>query len=267
MIDDEIVLKIERLRDDTETLRQTLKDQYPRKESGVKKDSIRIQASQIAERWLVEVANNQALVAAIGENLAADISVEYQRLLTYSDQTVIRKKYDHSLKLILKKFRSDVIVPLKQLRGFSTVPALHAHDTIFTSRRNLQVFVGQSFSSEDKKINDTVFRFLEAMGFTVTTGEKPKADTISSKVRARIDAAPIFVGIFTKRDKIARRNEWTTSAWVIDEKAYAIAKSKKLILIKETGVQSIGGLQGDYEYLSFDRDDLAEVLIKLVQVC
>jgi hypothetical protein len=74
------------------------------------------------------------------------------------------------------------------------------------------------------------------------------------------------VGIFTRRQRIARKPEWTTSAWVVDEKAYALAKEKKLVLIKEVGVQSIGGIQGDYEYLEFEREEIAELLIKLVQL-
>ena len=54
--------------------------------------------------------------------------------------------------------------------------------------------------------------------------------------------------------------------WVVDEKAYAIAMDKKLVLIKEVGVQSIGGLQGDYEYLEFDRVHLEGLVLKLIDV-
>jgi hypothetical protein len=54
--------------------------------------------------------------------------------------------------------------------------------------------------------------------------------------------------------------------WVVDEKAYAFSKEKRLVLIKEVGVQSSGGLQGDWEYLEFERDQMAELLIKLVQL-
>ena len=46
-----------------------------------------------------------------------------------------------------------------------------------------------------------------------------------------------------------RRVEWTTTAWVVDEKAYAVGKGKKLIVLKEEGVGSIGGIQGDYEFI------------------
>jgi hypothetical protein len=100
----------------------------------------------------------------------------------------------------------------------------------------------------------------------VVTGDKPKADSISDKVKREIDDQEIFVGVFTRRDKIARKPEWTTSAWLIDEKAYAIGRRKKLILIKEAGVGSIGGIQGDYEFLEFTRDDLSSLLIRLLRL-
>lgn len=52
----------------------------------------------------------------------------------------------------------------------------------------------------------------------------------------------------------------------IDEKAYAYAKEKILILLKEDGVGSVGGIQGDYEYISFSRDALHDLGPKLLQL-
>jgi hypothetical protein len=48
-----------------------------------------------------------------------------------------------------------------------------------------------------------------------------------------------------------------------DEKAYA--SRKKLILLVE-GVESIGGIQGDHEYIEFNRDKLAQAIIALLQL-
>lgn len=110
-----------------------------------------------------------------------------------------------------------------------------------------------------------VSRLLTALGFAVLTGEKPRAGTVSKKVRDRIEKSDVFVGLFTRRDKVEGKQEWTTSPWIIDEKAYALAKGKKLVLVKEQGVASIGGLQGDYEYLEFDRTDMPDLFIRLVE--
>jgi hypothetical protein len=114
-------------------------------------------------------------------------------------------------------------------------------------------------------VNHTVRRFLEAMDMKVITGEKPAADSVSAKVRRRIESAQLFVGVFTCRDRLAGRQEWSTSTWIVDEKAYALARDKKLVLVKEEGVQSIGGLQGDYEYIEFQRDKLENLVLALLE--
>jgi hypothetical protein len=53
---------------------------------------------------------------------------------------------------------------------------------------------------------------------------------------------------------------------VLDEKAYALGKGKKLILLKEVGVGSIGGIQGDYEFIEFAREILQTVPTKLMSM-
>ena len=104
------------------------------------------------------------------------------------------------------------------------------------------------------------------LGIEVITGERPRADAISDKVKRLIDEAPMFVGLYTRGAKLARKQSWTTSAWVVEEKAYAIAKRKKLLLLKEQGIDSIGGLQGDYEYLDFNRTELHTLVLRLLRV-
>src|SRR5262245_34872040 len=102
-------------------------------------------------------------------------------------------------------------------------------------------FVGHSFSSDDKRVAECVIQTLGAVGVSVITGERPKADRISEKVKKLVEEQPLFVGVFTRRDKIARKTEWITTSWVVDE-----------------GVGSIGGIQGDYEFIEFNRDRLEE---------
>jgi hypothetical protein len=263
MIDDALVLKVERLRDSVETLRDSVRARYGTPNRPVIAIDLRDAATQIGERWLVEVAGRPDVAAAIGADQLATLNVEFQRLLTYAEQATIRRKYEVASKAILRNFRNRVIVPLKQKRGVASVPT-DMKEAEQAQTGPATVFLGQSFSPTDKQVTIIVQRFLEAYGLKVLTGEKPKADTISGKVRERIEQADAFVGLFCRRDKIARRAEWTTSAWVIDEKAYALARQKKLILLKETAVQSIGGLQGDYEFLEFDRAEIGDLLIRLL---
>jgi hypothetical protein len=264
MIDDALVLRVERLRDGVEGLGAELKARYGAAHRPVIAPSLRDQAAQLGERWLVEIAARDDVAATIGSDTVAALNVDFQRLITYSEASTARKRYDTSIRGILRDFRTRVVVPLKQSRNRGTATA--------PSEPPLQavpgpIFIAQSFAEVDAVVNGTIGRFVEAFGHKVVTGEKPKADSVSKKVRERIEAATYFLGIFTRRDRVhGRRNEWTTSTWVIDEKAYALANRKKLVLIREAGVQSIGGIQGDYEYLEFTRETLADLLVKLVPV-
>jgi hypothetical protein len=199
----------------------------------------------------------------LGDELLADLSVEFQRLIRFSEASTIRSRYDSTLRFILRDFRNRVVIPLKQNRGTGLrhEPAL-APTTLSEAT---SAFVGQSFAAVDDRVNHTVRRFLEAMDMKVITGEKPAADSVSAKVRRRIESAQLFVGVFTCRDRLAGRQEWSTSTWIVDEKAYALARDKKLVLVKEEGVQSIGGLQGDYEYIEFQRDKLENLVLALLE--
>jgi len=266
MIEDDLVLRVERLRDEVEQFGLDIKARYANGASILTASALREQSSRLGERWLVEVAGNPDARQVIGEETTAELSVEFQRLLTFPDQRVPRSRYDVALRRILRDFRSRVVVPLKQARQSArptpnTIPTPTAQ-----SVTRLSIFLGQSFLANDKPTNDLIRRFLDAFGLEVVSGEKPKADTVSAKVRERIEASDVFMGLFTRRERIVRKQEWNTSPWVIDEKAYALAMGKKLVLLKEKGVQSIGGLQGDYEYLEFDRDDLGDLLVRLLSV-
>jgi hypothetical protein len=265
-IDDTLVLRLERLRDDVESLKNELRSRYPNSSRQVVSPDIRERAASIAERWLVEIAVRSDVAAALGGNELADRSVLFQQLLTHSERATIRRKYDATVSGILRDFRAAVVVPLKARRNsMVSVTAPAVFPVAQTIRRARIAFVGQSFLPADEPLNSSIASILRALGLTVLTGEKPRATSVSKKVRERIDRSDVFVGIFSRRDRLEGKAEWNTSAWVIDEKAYAFAKGKKLVLLRETGVGSIGGVQGDYEYLEFERDRVDRLIIQIVE--
>jgi hypothetical protein len=263
MVDEQIILAAERLRDDLVEFRRLLRARYSKASRQVATEEYRTHAARLAETWLVELATDQGVGVAIGSTTLADLNVHFQRILTFAEHATTRSRYDAELRSILDNYAVKVILPLKQSRGQR---AYTPPSPVPTSTLVHSAFVGQSFIPADKRVNQCVSETLEALGVKAVTGEKPKADSISEKVKRLIEEQSIFVGVFTRRDKIARRLEWTTSAWVIDEKAYALGRHKRLILLKEQGVGSIGGIQGDYEYLEFSRDALESLVLRLIQV-
>jgi hypothetical protein len=262
MIDEQTILTAERLRDELVDLRSAIRKKYKSAARQITSNDLQQQTARLAETWLVELAPLHAVLAAVGEAAVADLNVHFQRMLTFAEHATTRGRYDAELRSILDNYSVNIIVPLKQSRGKDIAPKT----VVERAAEPLTAFVGQSFSQNDEIINKLVFDVLTAIGVTVATGEKPKADRISEKVKSLIEQQAIFVGIFTRRDKIARKKEWATSTWVIDEKAYALGRQKRLILLKEQGVNSIGGIQGDYEYFEFSRDNLGDVVLKLVNL-
>ncbi len=277
MIDDQLVVTVERLRDNLVELRKSMRRRYSDPARQVTADDLRESAARAAETWMVDLGVREDIRIRVPSDYLADLNVQFQRLLTSSEHASQRKRYDAAIVAILKRFTIDLVIPLKQARGQAT-----SSSATLTPEARRQVdsgppgqldgafdrkaFVGHSFLPSDKRVADCVIQILTAIGVTVVTGEKPKADRISEKVKKLIDEQRLFVGVFTRRDKIARKKEWTTTTWVVDEKAYAVGKGNKLILIKEEGVGSIGGIQGDYEFIEFSRDRLEELCVKLVQV-
>jgi hypothetical protein len=263
MVDEQVILAAERLRDDVSDLRRQLRARYASPSQQVAAAEHRTRAAHLAETWLVELATDQGLSIAIGSAALADLNVHFQRILTFVEHATTRSRYEAEIRAILNNYTVNVLLPLKQSRGrrAQTPPPPASQGTVVHS-----AFVGQSFAPADKPVNQCVYETLDALGVKVVTGEKPKADFISEKVKSLIEGQSIFVGVFARRDKIARKREWTTSPWVIDEKAYALGRQKRLVLVKEQGVGSIGGIQGDYEYLEFTRDALESLAIRLVQL-
>ncbi len=265
MIDPQLIVSAERLRDDLALLKTALRKKYSDADRQVVAEDIKRSMALLAERWLVDLSQRAEVTTAVAAGLLGDLGIHFQRLLSFSEHATKRTRYDHEIDAVLKSFTLEVVIPLKRLNSAPAAPApppTGIAAAVFVPT----CFVGHSFAKTDKSVNEAIAAFLTSLGMKVVTGEKPKADSISEKVKREIDDQAIFVGVFTRRDKIARKQEWTTSPWVIDEKAYAIGRRKKLILIKESGVGSIGGIQGDYEFLEFTRDDLSSLLTRILQL-
>lgn len=127
-----------------------------------------------------------------------------------------------------------------------------------------QVFIGHSFSPEDTEVVDKVKNFLSYFNLDIDSGERPDARSISEKIKTRIIDCNIFLGIFTKRQKLGDTDKYSTSQWVIEEKTYAVSLNKKILLYREEGVQFSPGLQADYEFIKFSRSHLSDALVKSI---
>lgn len=272
MITQQFLLKIERLQDDLLRLKSDLKIKYKNPTKQVTAEGLKSAFAKIAEVWMVELAPQIESMQLISSNYLADLNVHFQRILTFSEQASQRTRYDSEIKEISKNFTVSLIFPLKKYFMQQTqnvtplLPQTGAYGGQMGEEFRPAAFLAHSFAPADASVATCVADTLKAIGISVITGSKPKAARISDKVKGLIEEQYLFIVIFARRDKIARKNEWTTSPWLIDEKAYAVGKSKRLIILKENGVLSIGGIQGDYEFIEFSRENLHELIVGLLSI-
>jgi tetratricopeptide (TPR) repeat protein len=142
---------------------------------------------------------------------------------------------------------------------------------------HISAFIGHSFTEDDA---DVVRKFLEyfdqirdmGIGFEWDHARAAEPKELAAKVLSLIKGKNLFIGICTKKERsIAQQMlregwlrrgtltgnadgfSWKTSDWIIQEIGLAIGRDMNLILLVERGLRPPGGLQGNIEYIEFDR--------------
>jgi hypothetical protein len=152
----------------------------------------------------------------------------------------------------------------------------------------LNAFVGHSFATEDELVVQKLLKVLDSVknllpGFDWDQAEAAEPQTLSAKVREKMKGKNLFIGICTARERTIPLNalspywlqpkskliveraslQTKTPDWIIQEIGYALGCNMHLILLLENGVRPPGGLQGDLEYIPFERDAPEKCLPKL----
>lgn len=149
----------------------------------------------------------------------------------------------------------------------------------------INAFVGHSFTEDDEQVVRIFQDFLTTlqngiMSFSWDHARAAEPQELASKVLQKIEGKNVFIGICTRKDRIASKKEtkyfgipfsttqyeWKTSDWIIQEIGLAIGKGLKLVLLVEEGVRSPGGLQGNIEYIPFNRANPQESFVKLLEM-
>lgn len=154
----------------------------------------------------------------------------------------------------------------------------------------LNAFVGHSFASEDREVVQAFIKFLDQvkalnMGFTWESAEPAEPKELADKVKRLIQGKNVFIGICTTKEgvvepghlrkslfngKVLKVNEehlsWKTSDWIIQEIGLAIGRGMELVLLVERGLRQPGGLQGNLEYIPFDRRTPEKSFGKLLEM-
>jgi hypothetical protein len=144
----------------------------------------------------------------------------------------------------------------------------------------MKAFIGHSFEEKDEQLIAKITDFIKALDIECVDAKPAKPKTVEEKITELIKGCDIFVGIFNC-DKIICQEEgevkwrcnpqnkttiYTTSNWVIQESGFALGSNKYLILLQENGVCDLPKLQGNLEYIPFDRNHIEGSFIKISQM-
>lgn len=155
---------------------------------------------------------------------------------------------------------------------------------------SLKAFIGHSFTADDETVVRSFLKYFDQIagfniGFEWEHAESAEPRDLAEKVLRLMEGKNLFIGICTKKeatisvDKLSVANSdepilelrhehilWKTSDWIIQEIGLAIGKGMELILLVEQGVQQPGSLQGNREYITFDREAPEKTFGKILEM-
>lgn len=146
--------------------------------------------------------------------------------------------------------------------------------------RPLKAFVAKSFDPKDEcktRLVEDLLDSFRPLGLQWESAERAEIESVSQKVRQKIDECDVFVGIFTRRHPIFSQDQlsdnqlrdqptgWTGPPWLFQESGYALKAGKKLMLFRESQVE-LPALQGDLEYIPYDAELPTGAFTKALEV-
>jgi hypothetical protein len=138
-------------------------------------------------------------------------------------------------------------------------------------------FVAHSFTDEDAPHVNKVLEFLTRISklnssFSWSHAREAEPSDLKDKVLRTAENANLLIAICSKKERVFRSEsaqpawfsknkllilesdcQWATSDWITQEIGMGIGRDWKVILLVEDGVRTPGGMQGNLEYISFNR--------------
>jgi tetratricopeptide (TPR) repeat protein len=154
----------------------------------------------------------------------------------------------------------------------------------------IRAFVAHSFTEDDEILVGRFLKYFDQLSkydinFSYVHAEAAQPKVLAEKVKLLLANANVLIAICTKKERMIspsvlaetwfprgflkapqREFLWKTSDWIIQEIGLAIGRGLDLILLLEDGVQNPGGLQGDLEYISFNRDSPERSFGKIIDM-
>jgi hypothetical protein len=129
----------------------------------------------------------------------------------------------------------------------------------------MNIFLAYGYNPRDQWVRDMVKPIVEAFGSTPSTGEETyTGPNIPDSVLDKIRRADGLIGFTTRRttqDNIV----WQTHQWVVMELAAAIALHKRVVEVREVGVDPQGGLAQNLQRIDYVEGNRDQCLVDIVK--
>jgi hypothetical protein len=129
----------------------------------------------------------------------------------------------------------------------------------------MRFFVGFGYNDRDAWIPELVFPLIRAFDAEVATGEDMQGQQISNEVQRRIESSDGLIAFLTRRGDADQAGVYKTHRWVQDELAYALAKSVRVVEVREEGVDDQGGLPGDRQRITYKEAERDRLMLELAE--
>lgn len=131
-----------------------------------------------------------------------------------------------------------------------------SHETTIKEVLNRTAFIAYRFDEHGESLAFRLTRFLELLGFKVTTGRAFSPKKVSQKVEERISKQSIFFVILT---------EGQDDTWLTQEPTIAKTQGKPIFLLKESHYEYNSGIFADQEFIPFDGSNFEKSYIQIME--
>jgi hypothetical protein len=118
------------------------------------------------------------------------------------------------------------------------------------------VFIAYRFDEVGENLAFKLSRFLELLGFSVTSGRTYSPKKISEKVEERIAKQSLFFVILTKGND---------NTWLNQEPTLAKSQNKPVFLLKDTEYDYTSGIFSDQEFIPFHLNSFEKTFIQILE--
>jgi hypothetical protein len=130
----------------------------------------------------------------------------------------------------------------------------------------VRIFVAYGYNERDQWVQDMVFPIITAFGSQVAAGDVTyEGPNIPDHVMADIRFSDALIGFTTRRSGSQGELTSQTHRWVISELAAAFALKRRVVEVREQGVDPQNDLLQGLQRIEYDEQERAQCLVEIVK--